>query len=47
MESISVNTISTSLGTDPKIFSIPPIPKIVISPWNSNVAMDKNYLDLE
>ncbi len=34
MESIGVNTISTSLGTDPKIFSILPIPKIIVSPWN-------------
>ncbi len=47
MKSIGVNTIFTSLGFDPKIFSILPIPKIIISPWNSNVAMDKTHLDLE
>lgn len=28
MESIGVNTISTSLGLDPKIFFLPPKPKI-------------------
>jgi hypothetical protein len=35
MESIGVNTISTSLGLDPKIFSMLPKPKIIVNPWNS------------
>jgi hypothetical protein len=33
MKIISVNTISTNLGIEPKISSIPPKPKNIISPW--------------
>lgn len=37
MKSIGVNTISTSLGLDPKISSMPPKPKIIVSPWNIKI----------